>query len=132
MTKIATLCALRVIIAVILGVGLQPTPMTAWSESMSEQTSQLIGDWEKITRSACSQIYPDSIQFQEGGLYFGQKDLPCMFTQWDVGTYEIVGPNQIKISTANDAIIAYKFSISNDILTFVDPDGCEFKYQKVK
>lgn len=98
---------------------------------MPEQRLQLVGNWEKTTVSACSQVYPDTIQFQEGKLYFGQKDPPGTFAQWDVGTYEIVGPQQVKISTANDAIITYEFSISNDVLAFVDPDGCEFKYRRI-
>jgi hypothetical protein len=98
---------------------------------MPIQIPQLVGNWEKITRSTCCQIYPDSIQFQEGGLYFGQKYPPGTFTQWDVGTFEVVGPKQIKISIANDAIVVYDFSIFNDVLRFVDPDGCEFNYRRV-
>lgn len=64
-------------------------------------------------------------------MYFGHKDPPGTFTLWDVGTYEIAGSKQIKISIANDAILTYEFSISNDILAFVDPDGCEFRYQRL-
>ncbi|HEY5870091.1 MAG TPA: hypothetical protein VI542_31745 [Candidatus Tectomicrobia bacterium] len=98
---------------------------------MPEQMPQLVGHWEKITHSACSDVYPDRMQFQEGELYSGQKDHPGTFTQWDVGTYEIAGPMHIKISTANDAIITYEFSVSDGVVTFIDPDGCEFKYRRV-
>ena len=124
-------CPLAIMTTIFLGVDIQPTPRSTRSEFMPEQRSELVGNWEKITRSACSQVYPDRIQFQEGKLYSGQKDPPGTFTQWDVGTYEVVGPKQIKISTANDAIITYEFSISNDVLTFEDPSGCEFKYRRV-
>lgn len=98
---------------------------------MSEHMPQLVGDWEKITHSRCSEVYPDRIQFREGGLYDSQKDPPGTFTLWDVGTYEIASAEQIKISIANDAIVTYKFSASNNALRFVDPNGCEFKYRKV-
>lgn len=117
---------------IFLGVGCAPTPRATQSETMPTQTPQLVGNWEKVSRSECSQAYPDSLHFQEGGLYFGQKDPPGTFTLWDAGTYEIVDLEHIKISTANDAIVTYDFSITDDVLGFIDPDGCEFKYQRVK
>jgi hypothetical protein len=116
---------------IVLGVGAQLAPRITPNEAMPTQTLKIIGNWEKIAGSPCSQAYPDAIQFQEGGLYFGQKDPPGAFTQWDVGTFEVVGPKQVKISTANDAIVSYGFSILNDVLTFVDPDGCEYSYRRV-
>jgi hypothetical protein len=131
-TQPVRLRALVVMITVLLGVGCSPTPKGIPSETMLKQTPQLSGNWEKIAGSQCSQIYPDRIEFQERGLYFGHKDPPGTFTWWDVGTYEIVSPTQVKISTANDAIITYDFSIVDDVLTFVDPDKCEFKYRKVR
>jgi hypothetical protein len=99
---------------------------------MTEQASLFLGAWEKITASACSRPYPDRIDFQEQGLYFGHTEPPGTFTEWDVGTYEIISSTEVKISTANDAVIAYTFSLSSDVLTFVDPDRCEFKYRKVR
>jgi hypothetical protein len=129
--RLANLCVLAVVITISPGVGCAPTPEVTWGEAMPQQTPQLVGSWEKITRTACGETYPDSIQFQEVGLYFGQKNPPGTFTQWDVGTYEIADPKQIRISTANDAIVTYEFSISNDVLTFVDPDDCEFRYRRV-
>ncbi len=98
---------------------------------MAEQHPQLVGNWKKISRSACDELYPDGIRFQENGLYFGHKNPPGTFTQWDVGTYEIVGPDRINISTANDAIVTYELVISNDTLTFVDPADCQFRYRKM-
>lgn len=97
---------------------------------MPAQTPQLIGNWTKITHSTCSHLYPDTLQFQETGLYTGQMDLPGEFTLWDVGTFEVIDSEQTKISTANDAIVAYEFSISNDVVTFKDADGCEFSYRR--
>ena len=129
--RTASLRTRAVVIIIALGVGCAPTPRGTPSKDMPTQTPQLVGNWEKTTSSTCSQVYPDTIQFQEGGLYFGHKDPPGTFTQWDVGTFEVVGPKQIKISIANDAIVTYEFSISNDILKFVDSDGCEFTYRRV-
>ncbi|MGQ0541657.1 MAG: hypothetical protein ACT4O9_07395 [Blastocatellia bacterium] len=98
---------------------------------MPKLRQQLVGNWEKITDSECSRKYPDNIMFQENKLYFTQSD-PGKFTYWDVGTYEITPAKNVKLSTANDAVIAYKFTISKNILTFVDPDGCEFKYRRAE
>lgn len=129
--RLASLLALAAVITITHGVGCTPTPWVTQSETMPIQTPQLVGNWEKSTSSTCSEVYPDGIQFQEGGLYFGHKNPPGTFTQWDVGTFEVVSPEQIKISLANDAIVTYEFSILNDVLKFVDPDGCEFNYQRV-
>src|SRR5215213_6843159 len=98
-------CALVDMFAIFLGVNVQYTPRATRNEAMSEAHSQIVGEWEKISRTACGEIYPDSIRFQKNNLYFGRKDPPGTFTQWDVGTYEVVGPEQINISTANDAIV---------------------------
>jgi hypothetical protein len=118
------------VIAIVLGLGCTHLLRATWSEVMAEQHPLLVGNWEKISRTGCDEIYPDSIRFQENGLYFGLKNPPGTFAQWDVGTYEIVGSERINISTANDAIVTYGFAISNDILTFVDPAGCQFRYRR--
>lgn len=131
MIRLVNLCSL-VALTFAACVGSGPTQANARNEFMSEDIAQLVGRWEKLTRSACSEVYPDSIQFQKGGLYFGQKDPPGTFTLWDVGTYAMSSPRQITISLANDASVTYGFSLSNDVITFVDPDECEFKYRKVK
>lgn len=69
-------------------------------------------------------------RIRDGGLYFGHKDPAGTFTQWDAGTWEMAGSNQIKLSTANDAVISYEWSLSGDLLTFKDAEGCEFQYRK--
>jgi hypothetical protein len=93
---------------------------------------QLIGDWEKTTISLCSQAYPDRIRFQPNGLYFGQKDPPGTFSVWDVGKYMVINEKQVSISTANDANVTYESSIFDDVLTFIDPESCEFQYRRVR
>lgn len=129
--RLASLGALAAVLLIVPGVGCEATPGTLPRETMPTATEKLVGNWEKITDSTCSQTYPDTIQFQERGFYFGQNEPPGTFTQWDVGTFEVVGPDQIEISTANDAIVTYKFSMAEDVLAFTDPDGCEYKYRRV-
>lgn len=99
---------------------------------MIEQKAEFIGIWEKKTDAPCSRVYPARIQFRESGLYYGTGAKSGQSPEWDIGTWEIASPTRVKISTAHDAIITYEFSISNGILTFVDPVGCEFKYQRAR
>lgn len=93
--------------------------------------ADVIGNWQKVTQSTCSSSYPDHLEFQASGLYFTQKASSSIYTRWDTGSYEIVNPQHIKISTANDAVISYQFSIAENVITFVDPQGCEFQYRKL-
>lgn len=93
----------------------------------------LVGSWKKITTTKCSEIYPDNIEFQERGIYFGQKEPEAkVHPLWDSGGYEVLSDNQVKISTANDAEIIYSYSISGNVLTFVDKRGCELQYLRVE
>jgi hypothetical protein len=98
---------------------------------MPQSSSALVGHWEKITQSACSQAYPLRLHFQVNGLYFGQTEPSGGYTVWDAGTYEVVGPDEVQLSTANDAIIGYRFSLGPEQLTFVDGAGCRFDYRRV-
>jgi hypothetical protein len=99
---------------------------------MPEEMKQFVGSWKKLTNSTCSLVYPKLIEFKADGLYSGTGMEPGNVPGWDVGTWKIVSRNQVKISTINDAIITYEFSIYGDILTFEDPNKCKFQYQKVR
>ena len=90
---------------------------------MPAQTSALIGSWEKLTQSPCSQLYPQSLRFEATGNYYGQPALAGGFTLWDVGTFEVAEPTRVKLSTANDAVVAYAFSLAQGVLTFTDAQG---------
>ena len=131
MIKQSTLQNKTVIIIFILGVGCMSTSGMTKGDLMPLQNRQFVGNWEKITQSTCSQVYPDTIRFQPDGLYHGYTDPPGSYTHWDVGSFEIVDQKQVKISIANDAKITYEFSIINDVITFRDPDGCEYAYRRV-
>jgi hypothetical protein len=97
---------------------------------MSEQILQFVGNWEKIASNDCGQIYPASIEFLENGSYFAQNDPASSFLIWDMGSYEVIDPEHVEISLANDAVLTYTFSIDDTTLVFVDREGCEFKYQR--
>lgn len=99
---------------------------------MPEEMQQITGTWKKLTSSTCSQVYPKLIEFRENGLYSGTGKEAGNAPGWDSGTWKIVSQTQIKISTVNDAIITYEFSISGDTLTFKDPNKCKFLYQRIR
>lgn len=99
----------------------------------SESQKSLVGIWKRLTTTKCSEIYPDDLEFTKRGTYVGKKRQGAgEFTWWDSGEYEVLTENQVKISTANDAEIIYRFSIFGNVLTFVDEDGCEFQYHGVR
>ena len=91
---------------------------------------RFVGYWQKVTQNQCSAAYPDWLEFRSDNMYVGRSLEPGAFMQWDVGRYDIVNSEQVAISTANDAFISYRFAINDQRLSFVDPDGCEFCYQR--
>jgi hypothetical protein len=88
----------------------------------------LVGTWEKTPASPCSKAYPDRLVFQRNGTYLGFRT-PGTFTIWDGGEFTIVAHDQVRISTANDAYVTYRFTVAGDTVTFVDPQSCEFTYR---
>lgn len=93
----------------------------------------LAGKWQKLTTEQCSQTYPDDLEFFERGIYTGtQRNPRADFTWWDAGSYEVITDRQVKLSTANDAVKTYQFSITEDVLTFVDQEGCTFQYRRIE
>ncbi|MGE0224740.1 MAG: hypothetical protein AB7F35_14775 [Acetobacteraceae bacterium] len=94
------------------------------------ETDMLVGSWKKSDSPPCAALYPAVLSFQVNGLYRGQPEPPREFTNWDVGTWKLVDPGQIAISTANDAVVTYAFTVSGDALRFTDRDGCQFAYRR--
>lgn len=109
-----------------------PIPPGDLRMASSSPVSPLTGEWQKVTASSCGDLYPDHLIFQDNGIYFGRRDPPGTFTAWDAGKYEVVGPEQVRLSTANDAILPYRFSLIGDVLTFEDGERCIFRYQRTK
>jgi hypothetical protein len=97
-----------------------------------EAMMSLAGKWKKVSKAECDKGYPDEIEFFERPRYLAKKGPGQGFIWWDAGMYEIVKENEVKISDAADALVAYRFSISGDLLTFVDSNGCEFKYRRAE
>jgi photosystem II stability/assembly factor-like uncharacterized protein len=96
-----------------------------------EKLMRLAGKWKKVSSKPCDQSYPDEIEFSERPRYLARKGPGQGYICWDAGDYEIMGTDQLKLSTATDAQVLYRFAISGDSLTFTDPDGCEFNYRRV-
>ena len=97
---------------------------------MPDTRAKFIGTWKRVTDSPCSQVYPTKIVFIPTGSYSASGGQPGPVPGWDAGTWVLAGPNKIRISTANDSIIVYTFIFSNDELLFIDPTGCNFKYNR--
>jgi hypothetical protein len=107
---------------------------TQSTASQDKGRATLVGSWEKSTRAACDEIYPEQLRFTERGIYFGKSEETAASRYhpvWDAGRYEIIDAHHVKLSTSNDAEIVYDFTASPDLLTFKDKDGCEFKYRRV-
>ena len=99
--------------------------------TLQEKQKSFAGKWKKISSIPCATRYPDNIEFFNA-TYLGKKGQSGQgFIIWDAGGYQVLQEDQVKIDIATDQQVLYKFSISQDILTFVDPTGCQFQYRKV-
>src|SRR4029077_19566570 len=97
---------------------------------VEEMSISLVGKWKKVSTADCDASYPHEIEFFERPRYLARKGPGQGFISWDAGTYEVIDENQVKISTATDEQVLYRFSLSGDVVTFVDKSGCEFRYQR--
>ncbi|UXY55575.1 hypothetical protein [Pseudomonas tohonis] len=97
---------------------------------MTDLENQLLGQWHKSSSPACAAKYASSLRFDANGLYSGTPEVPGGFTWWDSGTWHIEGPGRVTLSTANDALVSYGYSLDADGLTFTDPSGCRFSYRR--
>jgi hypothetical protein len=95
-----------------------------------DKSKNLIGKWKKISTAKCDETYPDELEFFEAR-YLGQKGQGQRFIWWDAGGYQVVAADRVKISIATDEQVVYRFSVSENVLTFVDREGCEFQYRQV-
>ena len=66
------------------------------------------------------------------GIYAGRSLDPAIVSPyWDAGSYQVLGEDQVRISTFNDEEVKYKFSASADTLIFIDSNECEFRYRRL-
>jgi len=91
---------------------------------------ELIGSWGKRAGDACAGPYPAQLTILPGGHYRGSAAMSGEYTVWDVGTWAETEPGVLALSTANDAVIRYRYSLSGDRLQFEDPDGCTIAYAR--
>lgn len=92
---------------------------------------KLEGKWKKVSTEQCAELYPDEIEFYDRPRFLAKKGPNQRFISWDAGSYEVVGNNQVNLSTATDEIVAYKCDFKDDLLTFVDNAGCKFSYRRM-
>jgi hypothetical protein len=93
--------------------------------------SPLVGKWTKVSTERCAEAYPEDVEFFEA-TYLGKKGPSGQrFIVWDAGEYEVTEPGRVKIGIATDEQVPYTFSISENVVTFVDPAGCRFEYRRV-
>lgn len=90
----------------------------------------VVGTWRKTSSADCDRQYPDEIDFREA-TFLAQKGPGQGFIIWDAGGYQVTGPGEITIEIATDEQVHYRFSLDDDTLTFVDQQGCEFRYQRL-
>jgi hypothetical protein len=90
----------------------------------------LVGEWHRSTEQLCAAGYAMHLRFEPNGLYFGHSEPPGTFTWWDGGTWEVKTPGQLALSTANDAVVAYSYTLYARTLTFTDASGCRFAYRR--
>jgi hypothetical protein len=94
-----------------------------------DKSKNLIGKWKKVSTVKCAETYPDGLEFFDTR-YLGKKGRGQRFIWWDVGGYQVIAADRVKIDIATDEQVVYRFSISDNVLTFVDREGCEFKYRR--
>jgi len=114
-----------------IGGALTVLPVAAAQERAMAEADRIVGSWEKADAPPCAAQYPSVLTFQPGGLYRGVPAPPAQFAIWDVGTWKVTADGALAISTANDAVISYRFSLSDDELRFEDQAGCRFAYRRV-
>jgi YD repeat-containing protein len=97
---------------------------------MADRDDRLIGSWHKAGDVACAAGYAAHLRIEAGGLYFGSTEPPGEFTWWDGGTWRVIAQGQLALSTANDAVVLYTYTLQDDTLTIVDAAGCRFSYRR--
>lgn len=90
--------------------------------------SELIGTWHKQGNEDCAASYPADLTILPGGLYRGTAATPGGYAVWDVGTWQEQAPGVVAISTANDAVIQYRYRRVGEGLEFEDSQGCAILY----
>lgn len=97
---------------------------------MVEHDPRLPGTWRRSGQEPCAAGYAAHLRLEDGGLYFGSTEPAGGFTWWDQGRWEVSAPGRLALSTANDEVVIYAYSLIDGTLTFTDPSGCSFSYKR--
>ena len=63
-------------------------------------------------------------------LYSGEPEQAGEFTWWGAGTWRVNSPGQLALSVANDEVITYRYTLTDDVLKITDPQGCTVAYRR--
>jgi YD repeat-containing protein len=91
---------------------------------------RLVGSWRRSGGEACAARYPVTLRIDASGLYVGAPEQAGEFTWWDAGTWRVKDPGRIALSTANDAVITYEYTLAGDVLKVTDAEGCTVAYRR--
>ena len=98
----------------------------------AEIRRRLTGRWRRVPGPGGSVPYPDEITFAPNGLYRGVRGANgAEFTIWDVGRSEVLAADRIRISTANDEEIEYRFELAGDELRFPAAEGSPVAFRRM-
>lgn len=92
---------------------------------------KIAGKWKKLSAEACAESYPDEIEFYDRPRFLAKKGPDQRFICWDAGRYETAGEDTVKLSTASDKLVTYRYDLQGDLLTFVDDANCRITYRRV-
>ncbi len=98
---------------------------------MDLHDAQLPGNWHRNGQEHCAAGYAEHLHLQSNGLYSGSSEPAGTFTWWDQGTWKLQAPGKLALSTANDEVVTYTYSLNDGTLTFTDPAGCRFSYRRM-
>ena len=91
----------------------------------------LVGRWKKLPGEGGTSWYPDTLEFRADGTYRGAGPEPGSFVLWDAGAYQPTGSSEVRIATANDAVVTYRYTLAGDNLEFEDSSGCRMLYRRI-
>jgi hypothetical protein len=89
-----------------------------------------MGRWRKVSTESCAALYPAEIEFL-AATHRGKKGSQQRFIVWDAGVYRVTGEGRVQIQTASDELVEYEFTVTADSVAFVDPQGCEARFERI-
>ena len=101
------------------------------TDTKKEQIA-IISTWTRISQEPCAQLYPETLEFREDGVYLTSSS-DDTFREWQAGDYKIQDKSFLKMQLSNDAMGLYHFSFQgSERLVFEDSNGCRITYGKME